>query len=178
MHYCQSSFRRARVAARCFFCESTEAGLESTCRFTSSAAAQRCVAAPAAKCVKNCARRANWADQSRPLTFAQMMVESNPRDSRRAATRRVPKGGVFRLRAHRGIRHAHLLSMVTTSSVARALLRYSRATSTDTRVHNAPLSSLEAANESQPSKANAKRPDSPKTSLLRGGLVNRSAPTS
>ena len=131
-----------------------------------------------AKCVKNCARRANWADQSRPLTFAQMMVESNPRDSRRAATRRVPKGGVFRLRAHRGIRHAHLLSMVTTSSVARALLRYSRATSTDTRVHNAPLSSLEAANESQPSKANAKRPDSPKTSLLRGGLVNRSAPTS
>ena len=68
-----------------------------------------------------------------------------------------------------GIRR-HLRPMTARLSM-HELLRYSRATSTDTRVHNAQLSSLEEANESQLSKANAKRPDAAQSSLLRGGLV-------
>ena len=65
-----------------------------------------------------------------------------------------------------------LISSLTESrSTARALLLWCRATSDDTRVPSSSAQSHQAANESQLSKANAKRPDAAQSSLLRGGLV-------
>ena len=144
---------------------------ESTWRFTSSAAAQRFVAAPAGERCQNLRPQAQTGPIRAVLTFAQMMGSLNPRDNQETrdplyARRRSPPVACAR-------RHLPaFISIVTPrSQLGTRLLRYSRATSDDTRVPNAPLSSHQSSERIASIEANAKRPDSPKTSLLRGGLV-------
>ena len=151
---------RSRSGYGAFLCE--RAGLESTRRTRCLSGGAAAVRQRSAKCVKNCARWPANGQSERAACpcsdhFALAQASALQPLATKTASRRAPE------RASCGCMRGHPSALVSSvrvadSSESTRLLSCSRATSTDTRVRNAVIIA-QAANESQLSKANAKRPD-------------------